>query len=283
MNTLDQRRAQYAWERANRNTRVDGYREMVKGAPALVMGNGLMATLAYYRSRTGSNERAQSGPSRRRARLAGEASDRPADFASAMNAFFNAGGAGRDARHRRNAGHAPLAAPVRRRRGGRTMNVAAVPKYVREAPPAFRNCPPGHRFNLYFEIWQEGNWLIAKNGKADACAQCLALGDAAPVLQALRARQQALAGALPEEQRQIIDAVSTAPSPPDSGSNTRSTTASPSLTPYGLPYLAGSGVKGVLRQAANELRDDGDAAITQPLIDALFGQDCRAPTRCAAR
>jgi CRISPR type III-B/RAMP module-associated protein Cmr5 len=58
MSTLDQRRAQYAWERANRNTRVDGYREMVKGAPALVMGNGLMATLAYYRSRTGSNERA---------------------------------------------------------------------------------------------------------------------------------------------------------------------------------------------------------------------------------
>lgn len=45
------------------------------------------------------------------------------------------------------------------------------------------------------------------------------------------------------------------------------------LTPYGLPYLAGSGVKGVLRQAANELHNDGDAAITQPLIDALFGQE----------
>jgi len=56
MNTLDQQRAQYAWERAKRNTTaVGGYREMVKGAPALIMGNGLMATLAYYRSRTGSN------------------------------------------------------------------------------------------------------------------------------------------------------------------------------------------------------------------------------------
>lgn len=61
MNTLDQQRAQYAWERARQNSgasRVDGYREMVKGAPALVMGNGLMSTLAYFQSRTGSTERA---------------------------------------------------------------------------------------------------------------------------------------------------------------------------------------------------------------------------------
>ncbi len=91
MNTLDQRRAQYAWERANRNTVVEGYREMVKGAPALIMGNGLMSALAYYRSRTGSNERA--------AQLAlddvlGWLARRqivPADFPSAMNAFFEAG------------------------------------------------------------------------------------------------------------------------------------------------------------------------------------------------
>jgi hypothetical protein len=62
------------------------------------------------------------------------------------------------------------------------MNVAAVPKYVVKAAAGFRNCPPGHRFNLYFEIWQEGNWLIDKNGKAEALRQCLALGDALPVL-----------------------------------------------------------------------------------------------------
>ena len=90
MNTLDQQRAQYAWERAHRNTRVDGYREMVKGAPALVMGNGLMATLAYYRSRTGSNERAASVLLED---LLGWLAKQiaPTDFASAMNAFFNAG------------------------------------------------------------------------------------------------------------------------------------------------------------------------------------------------
>jgi CRISPR-associated protein Cmr6 len=156
------------------------------------------------------------------------------------------------------------------------MNVAAVPKYVRDSAAGFRNCPPGHRFNLYFEIWQEGNWLITKTGKADALRACLALGDAALVLQALRARQKALAEALPEEQRQIIDAVSTSPFATGLGLEHPVDNGFSFLSPYGLPYLAGSGVKGVLRQAANELHDDGDTAITQPLIDALFGQELQS-------
>ncbi|MBN8447795.1 MAG: type III-B CRISPR module RAMP protein Cmr6 [Candidatus Accumulibacter sp.] len=153
------------------------------------------------------------------------------------------------------------------------MNDAAVPKYVVKAAAGFRNCPPGHRFNLYFEIWREGNWLIDKNGKAEALRQCLALGAALPVLDALRRRQQALAVTLPEPQRHIIEAVSTAPFATGLGLEHPVDNGFAFLTPYGLPYLAGSGVKGVLRQAANELRDDGDAAITQPLIDALFGQE----------
>ena len=55
--TLDQQRAQYAWNRASQNAMVDGYREMAKSAPALIMGNGLMPALAYYNSRTGSNQK----------------------------------------------------------------------------------------------------------------------------------------------------------------------------------------------------------------------------------
>ncbi len=90
MTTLDQQRAQYAWGCASRNAIVDGYRQMVKGAPAMVMGNGLMATLAYYRSRTGGNER----PAQLLlADLLGWLARRqivPADFAPAMNAFFGA-------------------------------------------------------------------------------------------------------------------------------------------------------------------------------------------------
>jgi CRISPR-associated protein Cmr5 len=53
--TLDQQRAQFAWERvtqARRNLReYDNYKNLAKGAPALIMGNGLMPALAFYRSR----------------------------------------------------------------------------------------------------------------------------------------------------------------------------------------------------------------------------------------
>ena len=160
------------------------------------------------------------------------------------------------------------------------MNVAAVPEYVRQAAAGFRNCPPGHRFNLYFETWQEGNWQIARNSKPDALRQCLALGHAAPVLSAVCRRQQALASALPEEQRQIIDALSTAPFATGLGLEHPVDNGFAFLTPYGLPYLAGSGVKGVLRQAAVELRGDGGGALTQPLVDRVFGQPCVA--RCGA-
>lgn len=55
--TLDQERAQYAWGCATKNAMIDGYREMAKGAPALIMGNGLMPALAFYQSRTGGNKK----------------------------------------------------------------------------------------------------------------------------------------------------------------------------------------------------------------------------------
>ncbi|MEI8326782.1 MAG: type III-B CRISPR module RAMP protein Cmr6 [Betaproteobacteria bacterium] len=43
------------------------------------------------------------------------------------------------------------------------------------------------------------------------------------------------------------------------------------LTPYGLPYLAGSGVKGILRRAMQELCKDGEDGFTVEAIHALFG------------
>lgn len=89
MNTLDQQRAQYAWERAKRNTAaVGGYREMVKGAPALIMGNGLMATLAYYQSRTGLNKEPAQALLLDLLDWLARRHNRPSDFALAMNEFF---------------------------------------------------------------------------------------------------------------------------------------------------------------------------------------------------
>ena len=88
--TLDQQRAQFAWNCASRNAKVDGYREMAKGAPALIMGNGLMPALTFYQSRTGSN---QKPASLILADLLGWLAVRklvPNNFTAAMTAFFGA-------------------------------------------------------------------------------------------------------------------------------------------------------------------------------------------------
>ena len=54
--TLDQKRAEYAWKRAtearrDRGDEFENYKNLAKGAPALIMGNGLMPALAFYKSR----------------------------------------------------------------------------------------------------------------------------------------------------------------------------------------------------------------------------------------
>jgi CRISPR-associated protein Cmr5 len=89
--TLDQQRAQYAWGCATMNATVDGYREMAKGAPALIMGNGLMPALAFYQSRTGSNKK----PAELiLADVLGWLAKRqivPNEFQKAMTAFFGFG------------------------------------------------------------------------------------------------------------------------------------------------------------------------------------------------
>ena len=52
MPTLDQQRAAFAWTRAQANARLGReYRNLCKGAPALIMGNGLMPALAFWQSR----------------------------------------------------------------------------------------------------------------------------------------------------------------------------------------------------------------------------------------
>lgn len=53
--TLDQQRAAYAWEAVKRAQQAlpkfGDYKNLAKGAPALIMGNGLMPALAFYASR----------------------------------------------------------------------------------------------------------------------------------------------------------------------------------------------------------------------------------------
>lgn len=153
------------------------------------------------------------------------------------------------------------------------MAAAAVPQYVSHAAGNFANCPPGHRFNLYFPIWREGDWQLDKNGKLAALRQCTKLGSAAEALRALRQRQQSLARALPETHCLVMEARSTAPFATGLGLEHPVENGFAFLSPYGLPYLAGSGVKGVLRSAAQELEKMRDEDVTVAVIAALFGHE----------
>ena len=153
------------------------------------------------------------------------------------------------------------------------MAAAAVPRYVSDATGNFANCPPGHRFNLYFPIWREADWQLDKNGKLAALRQCTKLGTAAEPLRALRQRQQSLAQAFPRTHCFVMEARSTAPFATGLGLEHPVENGFAFLSPYGLPYLAGSGVKGVLRSAAQELQRMGDEAISLPVIETLFGSE----------
>ncbi len=158
------------------------------------------------------------------------------------------------------------------------MARAAVPDYV---GTAFSQCPPGHRFNLYFEIWQD-NWALDKNNKAQALRKTLNCSSVSGLLAGLRNRQNQLVGALPEPNRLVIDAQSTSPFATGLGLEHPVENGFAFLTPYGTPYLAGSGVKGVLRRAAEELLEQGEPGVDQAIVDALFGSDSQAhPARGA--
>jgi CRISPR-associated protein Cmr5 len=53
--SLDQKRAAYAWQVVQGQS--DEYGKLAKGAPALIMNNGLMQTLAFYREKGKDKER----------------------------------------------------------------------------------------------------------------------------------------------------------------------------------------------------------------------------------
>ena len=53
--SLDQERAAFAWTKVGDQPRKE-YVKLAKGAPALVMSNGLMQTLAFYQSKSADHQ-----------------------------------------------------------------------------------------------------------------------------------------------------------------------------------------------------------------------------------
>lgn len=180
------------------------------------------------------------------------------------------------------------------------QRIAAIPHYLpSHSKAAFVDAAAGHKFLGYFRNWQgsDGTPFAPYKGKArvlgsppsgqarrDANDRLKAefdgvlnevceLGSSAKLqIAAIRARQQVLHthhghGAW------CICAISTAPFATGLGNEHPIENGFAFLTPYGLPYLAGSGVKGILRRAMQELRADSEDGFTDATIDALFGPE----------
>jgi len=190
------------------------------------------------------------------------------------------------------------------------MPIAAVPQYLGQD---FKDASPGLRFGMYLKLWgqnlrskellwtfydvsyeirgqQQQEREVREENKVSAlkAATVLTRSDKAN-LAALSARQTALAAAVPDEQLLRIDAQAISPFTTGLGNEHPLENGFAFLNPYGLPYLPGSSVKGVLRQAARELAggDWGDCKgwsaektyllkvdreeIGLSLLDVLFG------------
>lgn len=170
------------------------------------------------------------------------------------------------------------------------MSTAAVPEYLGQD---FNEASPGMRFGMYLAAWEGTGWAKSKNrplagathiGKSDRDA-----------MQALHTRQLRLFTGVSAAEGLRLDATATAPFTTGLGNEHPLENGFAFLNPYGLPYVPGSGVKGVLRQAARELAsgdwgethgwraDDekcfsivsGKKSFALSMCDVLFGRESR--------
>lgn len=153
------------------------------------------------------------------------------------------------------------------------MAIAAVPKYL---GTDFSTAAPGHRFGMYLKLW--GADYSKDQHKSSALSEALKLtASDKHTMQALAARQKTLAAFLVSTGQLLrLDAIAVAPFTTGLGNEHPLEIGFAFLNPYGLPYLPGSGVKGVLRVAARELAEGtfgGTDGWTYEAIDALFGRE----------
>lgn len=132
------------------------------------------------------------------------------------------------------------------------MAIAAVPKYLGEIEKDFEGSSPGMRFNMYLMLWST-DYRIDNKLTALKAARKLNGRDQA-IMRSLWERQKSLFNqSLIPEARFYLDAIAISPFTTGLGNAHPLENGFAFLNPYGLPYLPGSGVKGVLRQAAREL------------------------------
>ncbi|MEY6433630.1 type III-B CRISPR module RAMP protein Cmr6 [Thioalkalicoccus limnaeus] len=193
------------------------------------------------------------------------------------------------------------------------MAIAAVPHYLGED---FSRASPGLRFGMYLKLWgvnnrsgerlwttHDLNYRVAgkdkqerefrDENKSSALHEALKLSvEDRATMSALASRQAEFAKTLQSSGTLLrLETESVAPFATGLGNEHPLENGFAFLNPYGLPYLPGSGVKGVLRQAARELASGdwgdrkgwheesifrveiGGKPITLSMVEVLFGRD----------
>ena len=156
------------------------------------------------------------------------------------------------------------------------MPIAAAPKYLGSN---FDAASPALRFNMLFSAGKKGYEAWSELGTiSEEIHKCQ---------DSLIARQAAASGRFQESDKLTLTAINSAPFVTGLGIEHPSENGFAFLNPYGLPYFPGSGVKGVLRGAAEELASDEwsdskgwnkDCSYCdgeRTMIDALFGNEPR--------
>ncbi len=158
----------------------------------------------------------------------------------------------------------------------------AVINAVRNVLTNEQHVMPGHRFSVYLPFWitdekDKDRWEKAPDLRNEDSAKVKALRPVVAdseqhavsrLTDALRTRQAALAAQAGAE---TIEAKSLSPFVTGMGEEHAVENGFAFLGPYGLPYLAGSGVKGVIRRAAEELAADGEGGWSFARVVWLFG------------
>ncbi len=164
------------------------------------------------------------------------------------------------------------------------MPIAAVPNYLGQD---FSSASPGLRFGMYLPLWginrrtHELLWSTsdidyAVRGQAREERQIKVENKTFALQQACRLTKSDKSTMIALAQRQstlaqatahllALDAVATAPFTTGLGNEHPLENGFAFLNPYGLPYLPGSGIKGVVRQAAREL-----AGLTEEKWDGAY-------------
>lgn len=154
--------------------------------------------------------------------------------------------------------------------------VRAIPKKTSEIlGSAMEDISPGLRFSTYFGGYEESGWKVESKEKAKRFREVCGIGsDILKLSEALFLRQKDLWKDGPS--CLALEASTTSPFATGLGIEHPLENGFSFLKPYGLPYLPGSGLKGVLRAAALEMGEEegwSSERVTQLLGGSLESGD----------